>query len=196
LRQLGIEIGPQPECRPAVNMETLESNVPGVYLAGVVVAGNRTGEIFIENGRFHGGQIAADIKKKLGGSARKILVITEGLLVYLTGDEVSALGRDLAAQTSFRDWAIDLCSPGLLKMLQKNLGALSEAGSPLKFGPEEGPGFFIPSGWKAAEVYSMLKTAARIKRLPFFLRLMSLLPESNGRQGSRPWGAVCRLTRM
>jgi methyltransferase (TIGR00027 family) len=134
--------------------------------------------------------------QKLGGSARKILVITEGLLVYLTGDEVSALGRDLAAQGSFRDWAIDLCSPGLLKILQKNLGALSEAGSPLKFGPEEGPEFFLPSGWKAVEVYSMLKTAARIKRLPFFLRLMSLLPESNGRQGSRPWGAVCHLTRL
>ena len=69
LRQVGIEIGPLPECRPAVSVETLESNVPGVYLAGVVVAGNRTGEIFIENGRFHGGQIAADIKKKLGGGA-------------------------------------------------------------------------------------------------------------------------------
>jgi methyltransferase (TIGR00027 family) len=134
--------------------------------------------------------------QRLGRNARKILVITEGLLVYLTGDEVSSLGRDLAAQTSFRDWAIDLCSPGLLKMLQKNLGALSEAGSPLKFGPEEGPGFFTQSGWKAVEVYSMLKTAAGIKRLPFFLRLMSLLPESNGRQGSRPWGAVCHLTRM
>jgi hypothetical protein len=106
------------------------------------------------------------------------------------------LGRDLSAQPNFKDWAIDLCSPGLLKMLQKNLGALSEAGSPLKFGPEEGPEFFIPSGWKAMEVYSMLKTAARIKRLPFFLRLMSFLPESNGRQGSRPWGAVCHLTRM
>lgn len=134
--------------------------------------------------------------QKLGGRARKILVITEGLLVYLTRDEVSALGRDLAAQTSFRDWAIDLCSPGLLTMLQKNLGALSEAGSPLKFGPEEGPEFFTASGWKAVEVYSMLKTAAQIKRLPFLLRLMSFLPESNGRQGSRPWGAVCHLTRM
>jgi len=134
--------------------------------------------------------------QKLGSDARRVLVLTEGLLVYLTRDEVSALGRDLAAQNSFRDWAIDLCSPGLLKMLQKNLGALSEAGSPLKFGPEEGPEFFTASGWKAVEVYSMLKTAARIKRLPFFLRLMALLPESNGRQGSRPWGAVCRLTRM
>ena len=134
--------------------------------------------------------------QRLGRNARKVLVVTEGLLVYLTRDEVSALGRDLAAQTSFRDWAIDLCSPGLLKMLQKNLGALSEAGSPLKFGPEEGPEFFLPSGWKAVDVYSMLKTAAKIKRLPFFLWLMSFLPESDGRQGSRPWGAVCHLTRL
>jgi methyltransferase (TIGR00027 family) len=134
--------------------------------------------------------------RKLGGNAKKVLVLTEGLLVYLTRDEVSELSRDLATQSTFKDWAIDLCSPGLLKMLQKNLGALSEAGSPLKFGPEEGPDFFNASGWKAVEVYSMLKTAASIKRLPFFLRLMALLPESNGRQGSRPWGAVCRLTGM
>jgi methyltransferase (TIGR00027 family) len=133
--------------------------------------------------------------QRLGSNTKKILVLTEGLLVYLSRDEVSALARDLAAQMAFKDWAIDLCSPGLLKMLQKNLGALSEAGSPLKFGPEEGPEFFTQDGWKAVEVYSMLKTAAQIKRLPFFLRLMSLLPESNGRQGSRPWGAVCRLTR-
>ena len=134
--------------------------------------------------------------QKLGRNAKKVLVVTEGLLVYLTREEVSALGRDLAAQDNFREWAIDLCSPGLLKMLQKNLGALSEAGSPLKFGPEEGPDFFNASGWKAVEVYSMLKTAAGIKRLPFFLRLMSFLPESNRRQGSRPWGAVCHLTRI
>jgi methyltransferase (TIGR00027 family) len=134
--------------------------------------------------------------QKLGHNAKKVLVVTEGLLTYLTPDEVSALGRDLAAQNNFCDWGIDLCSPGLLKTLQKNLAALSEAGSPLKFGPEEGPEFFTAFGWRPAEVYSMLKTAAKIKRLPFFLRLMSLLPESNGRQGSRPWGAVCHLTRM
>jgi methyltransferase (TIGR00027 family) len=137
-----------------------------------------------------------ELFQRLGATAKKVLVITEGLLVYLTRDEVLALGRDLSAQSSFRDWAIDLCSPGLLKMLQKNLGALSEAGSPLKFGPEEGPDFFTACGWKPAEVYSMLKTAAKIKRLPVGMRLLALLPESNGRQGSRPWGAVCRLTKM
>lgn len=134
--------------------------------------------------------------QRVGANARKVLVLSEGLLVYLSRDEVTALAKDLAAQKSFREWTIDLCSPGLLRMLQKNLSALKDAGSPLKFGPEEGPEFFAPSGWKAVEVYSMLKTAAKLKRLPFFLRLMSLLPESNGRQGDRPWGAVCRLTKI
>ena len=54
-----------PECDP----QSLESNVPGLYLAGVIVAGARTNEIFIENGRFHGRQIAQDIEAKLAGRA-------------------------------------------------------------------------------------------------------------------------------
>ncbi|MGH9701232.1 MAG: NAD(P)-binding domain-containing protein, partial [Candidatus Acidiferrales bacterium] len=47
--------------RPACDPQTLESNVPGIYLAGVVVGGRNTSEIFIENGRFHGKQIIAAI---------------------------------------------------------------------------------------------------------------------------------------
>jgi thioredoxin reductase (NADPH) len=47
-----------PDRLPVCNPETLESNVAGIYLAGVIVAGSRTNEIFIENGRFHGKQIA------------------------------------------------------------------------------------------------------------------------------------------
>ena len=64
LKSVGIEITKN-DCRPVTDPETLESNVPGVYLAGVIVAGMKTGEIFIENGRFHGRQIAADLKTKL-----------------------------------------------------------------------------------------------------------------------------------
>jgi thioredoxin reductase (NADPH) len=52
---------------PVCDPETLESNVPGIYLAGVIVAGSRTSEIFIENGRFHGRQIAAALASKLEG---------------------------------------------------------------------------------------------------------------------------------
>ncbi len=53
-----------PDKRPVCDPETLESNVPGVFLAGVIVAGSRTNEIFIENGRFHGAQIARALSVK------------------------------------------------------------------------------------------------------------------------------------
>lgn len=58
LERLGVECSGVDRL-PVCDKETLESNVPGIYLAGVIVAGERTSEIFIENGRFHGGQIAA-----------------------------------------------------------------------------------------------------------------------------------------
>jgi len=64
LRDIGVEIDPTTR-RPHCNAETLESNVPGIYLAGVIIAGMDTNEIFIENGRFHGKQILADILKKI-----------------------------------------------------------------------------------------------------------------------------------
>ncbi len=58
LIRLGINLAPQTN-KPQLNSETHESNVPGIYLAGVIIGGNKTSEIFIENGRFHGKQIAA-----------------------------------------------------------------------------------------------------------------------------------------
>jgi thioredoxin reductase (NADPH) len=54
---------------PVYDPEGLESNVPGIYLAGVIVAGARTNEIFIENGRFHGQQIARDLANKRSAGA-------------------------------------------------------------------------------------------------------------------------------
>lgn len=53
-----------PDRRPVCDPETLESNVAGIFLAGVIVAGSRTNEIFIENGRFHGVQIAKALASK------------------------------------------------------------------------------------------------------------------------------------
>ncbi len=65
LRSMGLELSTD-QCRPVCDPETLESNVPGIYVAGVIVAGSRTNEIFIENGRFHGQQIAKHLRQKLG----------------------------------------------------------------------------------------------------------------------------------
>ena len=57
IESLGVRLDPVTR-KPAMNPETHESNIPGVYLAGVVIGGRHTSEIFIENGRFHGKQIA------------------------------------------------------------------------------------------------------------------------------------------
>jgi thioredoxin reductase (NADPH) len=64
LEKLGVQFEGQDKL-PVCDRETLESNVPGIYLAGVIVAGSRTNEIFIENGRFHGRQIARALASKL-----------------------------------------------------------------------------------------------------------------------------------
>jgi len=65
LRSAGVRIDPA-TCRPECNPESRVSNIPGLYLAGVIVAGMDTNEIFIENGRFHGKQIISDIKRRRG----------------------------------------------------------------------------------------------------------------------------------
>ena len=64
LAETGITLEPS-TLRPRTNPQTLESERQGVYLAGVIVAGMHTNEIFIENGRFHGKAIAESIAAKL-----------------------------------------------------------------------------------------------------------------------------------
>ena len=64
LASLGIRLEPHTE-RPRTNPDTLESDRPGIFLAGVIVAGMHTNEIFIENGRFHGKKIAEAIAQSL-----------------------------------------------------------------------------------------------------------------------------------
>jgi methyltransferase (TIGR00027 family) len=137
-----------------------------------------------------------DLFKHLGQNANNVLIVAEGLLIYLTPEDVGTLAQDLAMPPSFRRWVVEVVSPGLLRMLQKMYAShLSEAGAAMKFGPEEGPEFFTRYRWKPIDVRSMLKTAARLKRVSWWLRLLACLPDSKGRQGSRPWSGICLLVK-
>ena len=134
---------------------------------------------------------------QLGKRAKKALVITEGLLIYLTDAEVGALAEDLAGPAGFQRWALDIVSPGLLRLLQRELGStLDRAGAPLKFGPPEGPEFFSRHGWRVRDVKSPLKEGARERRLSLMLRLIALLPDSSGAKGSRPWSGICLMEKQ
>jgi methyltransferase (TIGR00027 family) len=138
-----------------------------------------------------------DLFGRLAGECRNALIISEGLLVYLPPLEVGKLADDLASTAHFDGWVMDLVSPGLLAILARRLGPhLSGSGARFQFGPAEGPAFFEPHGWKPAEIHSMLRTAARAKRLPPLMRLISLLPERPvGDFGSRPWSGVVLFQR-
>lgn len=63
LKKMGVGVDPETG-RPLYDPETMETNVRGIFIAGVIAAGNDANEIFIENGRFHGEQIAACIAKR------------------------------------------------------------------------------------------------------------------------------------
>ena len=66
LASAGVEILNNGEY-PRHDEETYETNVPGLFLAGAVIAGRQSGRIFIENGRFHGERVIAEIARRTSG---------------------------------------------------------------------------------------------------------------------------------
>jgi len=123
-----------------------------------------------------------------------VLVLTEGLLVYLDDVQVRDLSRDIAALAGVRGWILDLGSPAILEMMRKGMGA-TLANAPLKFAPENGVAFFEALGWHVAQVQSIFHAAVRFRRLPWFLRPFALLPEPNPRNlGKARWSGVVELT--
>lgn len=131
----------------------------------------------------------------LENQAKRIVVMTEGLLIYFTSEEVGLFAKDLAAGKHFHSWIIDLASPGQLKLMQRTSGThLSEVGAAFKFGPPEGPKFFVAHGWEPKDVQGLLKTAAQFKRSP--KGLLPIVLDSNGVPGNFAWTGVCLLTKL
>jgi methyltransferase (TIGR00027 family) len=136
--------------------------------------------------------------RRLAAGPSRAVVVTEGLLIYLSPEQVASLGRDIAATPPFGTWITDLASPALMKMMTAR-GAgdmIAAAGAPFKFAPAEGPDFFVPLGWTPARMSSLLKTAGRLNRLPFFLKVLSLLPQPATLPPNRPWAVVMGLERI
>ena len=102
---------------------------------------------------------------RLGAGAARALVISEGLLIYLTPEQVGSLATDLHAQPTFQEWLIDLASPDLLKRMGKTWGKSVAAGNaPFLFGPAESTEFFRPYGWREAQYRSLWEEANRLHR--------------------------------
>ena len=147
--------------------------------------------------------VAADLRdgelrrRVFADAAREgpVLVITEGLLVYLPPDDVAALARDLHDIARARWWLSDLASPMLLRYLEKQwLGRLRDGNAPFLFAPAEGTAWFAPHGWRETEWRSSWTEAFRLKRTPRFAWLWNLLgklqPKEKAEAGKRMSGIM------
>jgi methyltransferase (TIGR00027 family) len=130
--------------------------------------------------------------RQLNAEAKKALVITEGLIIYLTAQQAAELSTDLSSQNHFQRWAFDLASPALLTLAQEKMGsALTGSGAKFQFAPEEGEEFFQRFGWKWIESGSFLQAAAKLNRLSGDLKNFASMPEPPGPRRNFPWSGVC-----
>jgi methyltransferase (TIGR00027 family) len=140
-----------------------------------------------------------EVLARVGAMGGRALVVTEGLLIYLTPHDVAALAADLHAQPSFRWWLTDLASPQLLKWMEKSWGKhVREGNAPFRFAPADGSGFFARHGWREARWSSTMEDAHRLRRemrAAWLWRALGRLAPAKKREAFRRFSITLLLER-
>jgi methyltransferase (TIGR00027 family) len=134
---------------------------------------------------------------RLDAAGRPTLVLTEGLLVYLTAEAVTSLAYDLHERPNLRWWLADYASPDLLKLIEERWPRRTPA-APMRFGPADGGAFFTKRGWEPVEERFAADEARRLNReMPFawFYRLTSAFASSETREKYRRYSVYALLER-
>jgi methyltransferase (TIGR00027 family) len=135
---------------------------------------------------------------RLSAEARRVLVVSEGLLVYLTAGDVAGLASDLHAAPSFGVWLTELASPLMLRLAQRRYGRpLARGGAPMRFAPAAGGAYFEPYGWVCTAERSLLEEARRLHReMPLAWLARLTLVTRRRRQTWRQAAVLVELTRI
>ena len=137
---------------------------------------------------------------QIDAESQRVLVLSEGLLVYLTPDDVGALARDLHSARHFEWWTIDLASPRLLQMMMKMWGKNVSAGNaPFQFGPAESTKFFEPFGWTEREYHQAMEDARRLKRemsMMWLWRFLSIFSSPKRKEEFKRFSGVVLMERL
>ncbi len=116
---------------------------------GVDLADDATREKFL-------GEVAA--------SSQKILVLTEGVIPYLTSEQVAALARDLKSKPAFRYWIADYFSPVTYRYRRRKGMTRVMKNAPFRFEPADYFGFFYELGWKPKTTKYLAEEAEQLHR--------------------------------
>nr|MBP7370395.1 class I SAM-dependent methyltransferase [Arenimonas sp.] len=158
-----------------------------------------------EKPRCHLEYIAADLREAdqrdaLFESASKhgpVLVITEGLLIYLQPDQVARLADALTQKAKAQWWITDLASPLLIKRVAKAwTKKLQQGNSPFLFTPEQGTDFFKPYGWHEFDYRSTWDESLSLNRpmrLAWFWKWMIKLQSKAQQEAGKRMSGIVQL---
>lgn len=144
--------------------------------------------------------VRAELFARVGAGSTRTLVVTEGLLIYLSAEEVGALAADLHRQSSFVYWLIDLANPWLLNYMNKSWGkAAAEGNAPFRFAPAESTKFFEPFGWREVVFRASMEEAHRLHRemtMAWLWRFMGRFGSAERREQTRRISGTVLLERL
>jgi methyltransferase (TIGR00027 family) len=130
-------------------------------------------------------------------ATRRVLVVTEGLLVYLKPTQVRELAEDLWNRPSCKWWFTDLVGPRALQLLRQVWSVKLRADA-FHFGPADSVRFFGKLGWQEESFHSSQEEARRLNRVPrnaWLVRLLSLLSTPSTREELRRLSGVAVMAR-
>ena len=161
------------------------------YKAGVLSAATPSCDVTFRAVDLANPDARRGVFRDLARSARRVLIVSESLLIHLMSSDVRQLAADLAAPPSVQRWITDLVSLPLMETLIEETGDIVRAaGAPYVFAPREGPRFLDGGDWRLIGARSLLQAAMKLERLPLALRMVGLLSEGE-LAPHRAWAGAC-----
>lgn len=113
---------------------------------------------------------------EVSAQSQKVLVLTEGVVGYLSNDEVAALAADLRAQPRFAWWVLEYVSSQFrrIERIMSRRRRKQMANAPIKFRPGDWLGFFAAHGWAPREIRYLVAESERHRRPPPVSRWLML----------------------
>jgi methyltransferase (TIGR00027 family) len=112
---------------------------------------------------------------EIDSQATKLLILTEGVIVYLPEEVVGVLARDLKSLEHARYWIIEYLSPQAIKFRERHGIARKTKNAPFRFKPADWFGFFRGHGWELKEIRYFSEEGKRLKRPPRLPLLLKVL---------------------
>jgi methyltransferase (TIGR00027 family) len=141
-------------------------------------------------------KVRKDFLSEISAKTTKALILTEGVLPYLTPEQVSALAKDLHAFDSFQFWIVDYLSPLAAKYINSKKRRQQMRNAPFRFFPADWFGFFKEHGWKVREIRYLPEESMRLGRRvpsPWYAKLFMPFMKAETKEAFRKLSAYVLL---